>query len=188
MLYSREIPKDPVSITFSNNYTETLVPEDNLGTSVFKLTDNQTNATTQYLPFSISSAKLSEASSFAIAAKGFETQVFPIQDKAFIVPSLTRVADGIVSITIAARTDQANFDPSQVSVKISTPIAQPLTLAPKIIRTDMQLEKGASPLKDIGYWSGTIATESPTGAVSATLLSGEDVIDTLLLDAGVAGW
>ncbi|KAI0848785.1 heme peroxidase [Daldinia vernicosa] len=188
MLYSGEIPKDPVSMTFSNNYTETLVPEDNLGTSVFKLTDSQTNATTQYLPFSISSTKLSEASSFAIAANGFETQVFSIQDKAFIVPSLTRVADGKVSITIAARTNQADLDLSQVSVRISTPIAQPLTLAPKITRADVQLKKGESPLEDIGYWSGSTAIESPTGAVSATLLSGEDVIDTLLLDAGVAGW
>ncbi|KAG4218197.1 hypothetical protein PC116_g33323 [Phytophthora cactorum] len=165
-----------------------MAPEDNLGTSAFKLNDSQTNATTQYLPFSIPSAKLSGASSFAIAAKGFEIQSFPIQDKAFIIPSLTRFADGTVSITVAARTDRDDFDPSQIFVKVSTPVAQPLTLAPKVVRTDVQLGKGESPLEDIDYWSGSVSIESPTGAVSVTLLSGEDVIDTLLLDAGVAGW
>ncbi|KAK6953312.1 hypothetical protein Daesc_005614 [Daldinia eschscholtzii] len=188
MLYAGEVSKDPVSITFSNSHTEIMAPEDNLGTSAFKLNDSQTNATTQYLPFSIPSAKLSGASSFAIAAKGFEIQSFPIQDKAFIIPSLTRFADGTVSITVAARTDRDDFDPSQIFVKVSTPVAQPLTLAPKVVRTDVQLGKGESPLEDIDYWSGSVSIESPTGAVSVTLLSGEDVIDTLLLDAGVAGW
>ncbi|KAI8960358.1 heme peroxidase [Daldinia sp. FL1419] len=188
MLYAGEVSKDPVSIAFSNNYTETLVPEENLGISAFKLNGSQTNATAQYLPFSIPSTALSGASFFSIAAKAFETQVFPIQDKAFIVPSLARIADGAVSITVAAKTDQDDFDGSQVSVKISTPIAQPLTLAPKIAQTDVQLEKGESPLKDVDYWSGSAVIESPTGAVSVTLFSGENVVDTLLLDAGVAGW
>ncbi|KAI2471093.1 heme peroxidase [Annulohypoxylon bovei var. microspora] len=188
VLYTGEVSDDPISITFSNGYTETLIPEGILGISAFKLSNSQTNATTQYSPFSISSANLSEASSFAVAATGIKTQVFQIQDEAFIVPSLTRVADGIVSITVAARSNQTDFDPSKMSVKVATPIAQPLTLAPKVVRTDVQLEGGASPLDDIGYWSGSVAIGNPTGAVSVSLLSGENIIDMLLLDAGVAGW
>ncbi|KAI0114586.1 heme peroxidase [Hypoxylon sp. NC0597] len=159
-----------------------------LGISAFKLAGSQTNATAQYSPFSIPSGSLSGALSFTVAATGFEAQTFQIQDKAFIVPSLTSVADGKVSVTVAARTNQPDFDISQVSVRVAIPIAQPLTLAPKIARTDVQLEEGQSPLTDIGYWTGSTTIENPTGAVSVTLLSGEDVIDTLLLGAGVAGW
>ncbi|KAI1098351.1 heme peroxidase [Jackrogersella minutella] len=188
VLYTGEVSDGPVSITFSNGYTEDLVPEEELGISAFRLTDSQTNATAQYSPFSISSAKLSGASWFTVTTTGIETQLFQIQDKAFIIPSLTRVEDATVSITVAARTYQPGFDLSQVSVRVATPITQPLTLAPKIVRTDVQLEEGESPLNDIGYWFGSTTIEKPTGAVSVTLLSGEDIVDTLLLDAGVAGW
>ncbi|KAI1136418.1 heme peroxidase [Hypoxylon sp. FL0543] len=188
VLYAGEVSAEAVSITFSNGHAETLVPEENLGISAFKLAGSQTNATSQYSPFSILSAILSGASSFTVAASGFEAQTFLIQDKAFIVPSLTSVGDGKIIITVAARTDQPDFDASNISVKVATPIAQPLTLAPKIIRTDVQLEQGQSPLTNIGYWTGSAAIDNPTGAVSVTLLSGEDVIDTLLLNAGVAGW
>lgn len=188
VLYTGEVSDNPISITFSNGYTETLVPEEDLGISAFKLSNSQTNATTQYSPFSISGSSLSGASSFSVAATGMETQTFQIQDKAFIAPSLTHIADGTVSVTVAARTNQTDLDPSKLSLKVATPIAQPLTLAPKIVQSDVQLEGAASPLENIGYWTGSIAIEEPTGAVSVSLLSGEDVIDTLLLDAGVAGW
>ncbi|KAI0880494.1 heme peroxidase [Annulohypoxylon maeteangense] len=188
VLYTGAVSDDPISITFSNGYTETLVPEENLGISAFKLSNSQTNATTQYSHFSISSGNVSGASSFAVVAMGIETQVFQIQDKAFVVPSLTQVADRTVSITVAARNNQINFDPSQMSLKVATPIAQPLTLAPKIVRSDVQLEEGSSPLDNVGYWSGSVAIGNPIGSVSVSLLFGEDVIDTLLLDAGVAGW
>ncbi|KAI2631362.1 heme peroxidase [Hypomontagnella submonticulosa] len=188
LLYAGEIRDNPVSIAFSNGHTETLTPEENLGVSAFRLADSKTNATSQYLPFSISGTSISGISSFTVAARGFEAQTFPIQDKGFIIPSLTHAADGTVSVTVAARTNSPDFDASRVSVKIATPIAQPLTLAPKIVRTDVQLEERESPFDDIGYWIGSAAIESPTGAVSVTLLSGESVIDTLLLDTGVAGW
>ncbi|KAI1385388.1 heme peroxidase [Hypoxylon trugodes] len=189
MLYAGEVSKDPVSITFSNGYTETLTPEEELGISAFKLAGSQINATSGYFPFSVSSASVSGASSFTVTAKGFEAQNFQIQDAAFVVPNLTRVADGAASITVAARTNRTDLDPSQLSIKITTPVLQPLTLAPKIVRTDVSLEKGESPLSDISYLTGSAAIGGdPTGAISVTLLSGEDVIDTLLLDVGVAGW
>ncbi|OTA99479.1 hypothetical protein M426DRAFT_67718 [Hypoxylon sp. CI-4A] len=179
---------DPVPVTFSNNHTETLAPEENLGISAFKLDGSETNATTQYLPLSVSSSDISGATSFTVAPAGLEAQTFEIQDNAFVVPSLTRIADGTLSVTVAARTNRAEFDPAKVSVKIATPLAQPLTLTPTIVRTNVPLKEGESPLADFGYWSGSAAVENPTGAVSVTLLSGEDVVDTLLLDAGVAGW
>ncbi|KAL7619794.1 hypothetical protein AAE478_010337 [Parahypoxylon ruwenzoriense] len=188
LLHEGEIPEDPVSISFSNGYAEALVPEEGVGTSAFKLAGSQTNATTQFLPFSIASSRLSGASSFTVLAAGFEAQAFQIQDAAFILPSLSHVADGTASVVVAARTNRPGFDASQLSVKIATPVAQPLTLTPKIVRSDIDLIEGQNPLSNIGYWSGSVAIEAPTGAVSVTLLSGEDVIDTLLLDAGVAGW
>ncbi|KAI1207825.1 heme peroxidase [Annulohypoxylon truncatum] len=188
VLYTGEASDGPISITFSNGYTETLVPEENLGISAFKLSNSQTNTTTQYFPFSISSGNLSGVSSFAVTATGIENQEFQIQDKAFIVPSLSGVADGAVSVTVAARTNQPNFDPSKMLLKVATPIAQLLTLAPKVGRSDVQLLSVASPSENIGYWSGSVAIEKPTGAVSVSLLSGGDVIDILLLDSGVAGW
>ncbi|KAI0165287.1 heme peroxidase [Hypoxylon sp. FL1284] len=188
MLYAGEISDGPVSITFSNGYTESLVPEDGLGTSVFKLTDAHTNATTQYFPFSISRSTLIGVTSFTVAAEGFEPQDFDIQDAAFILPSLSSIdtANGLVSVTLAA--GRSGSDPSQLSIQIATPILQPLTLVPKIERTAVQLAEVQSPFRDIGYWSGSAAVEQPTGAVSVTLLSSGTVVDTLLLDAGVAGW
>lgn len=190
MLHTGEIPSDPVSVTFSNGYTESLVPEEGLGTSAFKLTDAQTNATTQYFAFSIPGSNLSGSTSFTVAAEGFEAQDFEIQDAAFILPSLSSVdvTAGTVSITLAARSDASDFDPSQLSIEVATPVLQPLTLTPKIVRTAVQLAEVESPVTGIGYWSGSAAIEPPTGAVSVTLLSSGKVIDTLLLDAGVAGW
>lgn len=190
MLYADEIRNEPVSVTFSNSYTESLVAEEGLGTSAFKLSDAQTNAATQYFLFSIPSSSVAGATSFTVAAEGFEAQVFEIQDAAFIVPSLSYadVAKGTVSITLAARNDEPDFDPSQLSVEIATPVLQPLTLAPKIVRAAVQVAEVDSPFHDIGYWSGSTAIEPPTGAVSVTLLSSGKVVDTLLLDASVAGW
>ncbi|OTA96545.1 hypothetical protein M434DRAFT_373620 [Hypoxylon sp. CO27-5] len=181
----------PINVTWDVTSDNQLVLSGkirSLGISAFKLAGSQTNATAQYSPFSIPSTSLSGTSSFTVAATGFEAQTFQIQDKAFIVPSLTSVADGKVSVTVAVRTNQPDFDTSQVSVKVATPIAQPLTLAPKIVRANVQLEEGQSPLTNISYWTGSTIIVNPTGAVSVTLLSGEDVIDTLLLGAGVAGW
>lgn len=190
MLYTGEIPNEPISITFSNDYTETLVPEQELGISVFKLTDAQTNATTQYLPFSIPSTSLTGASSFTVTPTAIEAQTFEIQDTAFIVPSLSQVdvATGFVNITLAARNDGPDFNSSQLSVKVAAPMTQQLTLAPKIARTTLRLTEIESPFNGIGYWTGSTAIETPTGAVSATLLYSGQVVDTLLLDAGVAGW
>ncbi|KAI1763527.1 heme peroxidase [Hypoxylon sp. FL1150] len=190
LLYAGELPSDPIFVTFSNGYTKSLVPEEGLGASAFKLTDAQINATTQYFAFSIPSSHLTGSTSFTVAAEGFEAQDFAIQDAAFILPSLSSAdaAKGTASITLAARNDASDFDPSQLSIEVATPVLQPLTLTPKIVRTAVQLTEVESPVTGIGYWSGSTAIEPPTGAVSFTLLSSGKVVDTLLLDAGVAGW
>lgn len=188
LLYPGEVSSDPVSITFSNGYTEMLVPEDGLGTSAFRLADSQANATARYLSFSIQSTNLLEASSFTIATNGFEPQVCQIQDEGFVIPSMTNLDNGKVSVTVATRIGNIDFDASQLAVEIGAPVAQPLTLVPKIIRTVVNLGEVESPVSNLRYWSGSAVIEAPTGAVSVGLLYKGDVIDILLLDAAVAGW
>ncbi|KAI2616801.1 heme peroxidase [Hypoxylon sp. NC1633] len=188
VLYADEILGDSVSVTFSNGYAETLVSEEDTGSSAFKLKDSQTGATTQYFRFSIPSTSISGASSFTVTARGFEAQVFQIQSQGFVLPSLTKVVNNTITVTVAARTDDPDFDPSLLSVRVATPITQPLTLAPKVVRTAVHLAEVAGPLKGIGYWTGSAAIETPTGAVSVTMLHGVDVVDNLLVNAAVAGW
>ncbi|KAI1076004.1 heme peroxidase [Whalleya microplaca] len=188
LLHAGQISEDPATITFSNGYRETLNPEPETGSSAFKLGPDGLNATALFFPFSIPSSNLSGATDFTISAPGFETQTFAIQDSAFIVPSLTRVSGSSVSVTVAARKNGTDFDSSQLAMKVRTPVTQPLTLGPRVLDADLQLEQAESPLSDFGYWSGTAAIGTSTGAVSVTLLSGEEVVDRLLLGAGVAGW
>ncbi|KAI0008237.1 heme peroxidase [Xylariaceae sp. FL0662B] len=188
LLHAGPIPKGRATITFSNGYQEILDPEPETGFSAFKLGADGVNATTQFLPFSVPSSRVSGARDLAISAPGFETQIFAIQDNAFIVPSLTRVSDDTISITLAARRNNTDLDPSQLTVKVATPVTQLLTLGPRILDTDLKLEQAESPLSDFSYWSGSALIGTPTGDVSVTVLSGDEVVDRLLLDAGVAGW
>ncbi|KAI0407977.1 heme peroxidase [Xylaria palmicola] len=166
-----------VSIAFSNGYKETLAFETETGTSVF--------GETQFARFAIDRSRISGASSFSVAAEGLQPQKFDLQDDHFIVPSLTAIRGASVTVTIAVRT---GTPASGLSADIAVPVAQPLTLGPKVRSAEVKLEKGPAGPRGFALWQGTIDVEQPTGAVSIRLVRDGKTLDTILLSGGVAGW
>ncbi|CAJ2508892.1 Uu.00g139180.m01.CDS01 [Anthostomella pinea] len=169
-----------VTISFSNGYSEVVKVENATGVSIFGVT--------QYAPFSIDGSKITDASSFTVLTDGLETAAFDIQDRAFIVPGLTEITGNTVFVTIAADANRDDFDASKLTVRVATPITQPLTLGPRMAFSDVQLEAAGGSLGDVRYWSGVVVVDQPVGAVSVRLSYGEEPLDIMLLDAGVAGW
>ncbi|KAI0485738.1 heme peroxidase [Xylaria cf. heliscus] len=168
-----------VTIVFSNGYKETLSTENATGTSVF--------GSTQFAPFIIDHSRISGSSSFSIVARGLEAEKFDIQDDYSIVPSLSTVEDGgtSVKVTIAVRKGAKD---SGLSARITVPTTQPLTLGPKISSAEITLRKVSGGPSGFVLWQGNADIQQPTGAVSIRLARDGEILDTLLLDGGVAGW
>ncbi|KAI1311710.1 heme peroxidase [Xylaria venustula] len=169
----------PVRLVFSNGYSKTLTFENATGTSV--------HGTTSYAPFAIPHAKLAGVSSFSVLTHNNTTSAeFAIQDDYAIAPSQSSTSGTSVKVTVAVR-DGA--DASNLSIKLTVPTLQPLTLGPKITSAGIELAKGAG-TGPSGYtlWQGTATVERPTGAVSVRLVKDGETLDTLLLSGGVAGW
>ncbi|KAI1281712.1 heme peroxidase [Xylaria sp. FL0933] len=166
-----------ISIVFSNGYNETLTLEDSTGTSVF--------GETQFAPFAIAHSKIHKSTSFSVVALGLETNHFEIQDDYTIVPSLSSAEGASVKVTIAVR-DGA--DDAGLSALATVPTLQPLTLGPKMTSAEIELTKGAAGPSGFRLWQGDATVEKPTGAVSVRLVRDGETLDTLLLDAGIAGW
>lgn len=186
-----------VSIAFANGYEETLTFEEEVGKSVF--------GKTRYAPFTIDREKVVGSASFTITTAAGAVETFSIRDDYFIVPSQTTIsstggASSQVSVTIAVRD---GMEMSNLSVRIATPITQPLTLGPRIEVTSVELEpvekegeRENSPVVGFALLRASVdVDERPVGAVSLRLVRGggaekeeEETLDTLLLGAGVAGW
>ncbi|KAI0102417.1 heme peroxidase [Nemania sp. FL0031] len=167
----------PAKIAFSNGYTTPLSFETTTGTSVF--------GTTQFAPFAIDHAHISSSSSFSILGANLPANKFTIQDSSFIVPSLSTVEGTSAKVTIAVKKGAKD---AGLSAQITVPTAQPLTLGPKMVSTSIGLTKAAGGPGGFTFWQGNVDIEQPTGAVSIRLVRDTETLDTLLLDAGVAGW
>jgi hypothetical protein len=103
----------------------------------------------------------------------------------FVVPSKSGVVGSVVNMTVA--TLPGNLADWRVAV--AAPVGQMGTLGPKIIRTGVDMAKLPG-LRD-GYeiWQGSVDLgQSSTGAISVYVSTGRLIVDTLMLDAGVAGW
>lgn len=185
------IPSD-ISLTFSNGYSLILQPEVEEGYSVFESTgtgDNKVYGITKYYPFKINTDIISGSTSFKVSAPSKGTATFPLSHGPFITPSLTTYTNQTAFITIAIPSgEDANLF-GQLSVTATAPVPQPLTLAP-IIQTGQATwqpeftNKGGLVLRTAVYEVG----QKVTGGVGVKLAFGGTVVDTLILDAGVAGW
>jgi hypothetical protein len=165
---------------FSNGYGEPLAFENATGTSVF--------GSTQFAPFAIDHARIGSSSSFSIVSgAGPAAAKFALQDGYFIVPSLSGVDGTAATVTVAVKNGAR--DAGLLSAVITVPAAQPLTLGPKMVSAAIGLTKVAGGPSGFALWQGNADIEQPTGAVSVRLVNGnQETLDTLLMDAGVAGW
>ncbi|KAK5632430.1 hypothetical protein RRF57_008144 [Xylaria bambusicola] len=173
-----------ITLIFSNGYNETLTIEEEIGTSIF--------GEMQFAPFAIAHSKIDGSSSFTVDVGELSTDdnEFAIRDSYIIIPSLSSVISGSsVKVTVAVR-DSANDD-TKSSVLATVPTAQPLTLGPKMVSSKIALEKVVAKtggLAGFTLWEGSADIDQPTGAVSVRLVRDGEMLDTLLLDGGVAGW
>lgn len=163
---------------FSNGYGEALKLDNATGTSVF--------GSTQFAPFAIDHSRIGSSSSFSIVGSGGPAVKFAIQGDHFIVPSLSAVDGTSAKVTVAVRNGARD---AALSALITVPTAQPLTLGPKMVSTAIGLSRVPGGPSGFALWQGNVDIEQPTGAVSVRLVSNsKETLDTLLFDAGVAGW
>ncbi|KAI1132648.1 heme peroxidase [Nemania abortiva] len=164
-------------IAFSNGYSAPLSFSNATGTSVF--------GTTHFAPFTVDHSRITGSSYWTTSGARLSANKFAIQDSYFIVPSLSTVAGVSAKVTIAVKKGAKD---SGLSANITVPTAQPLTLGPKMVSAEIKLSKVAGGPSGFTLWQGNAAIGQPTGAVSVRLVRDAETLDTLLLDAGVAGW
>jgi hypothetical protein len=124
------------------------------------------------------------ATSFSVAG-----QSFPIHSEIFTIPSLTALSKGVLTTTIAIALSRSCGD---FAVEIAAPFSQASSLAPKI--HIKEVGPGAL-VRKAGVFDNYALCEtswqmddSSTGAIAVKVLVGGKVVDTLLVDGGVAGW
>jgi hypothetical protein len=176
----------PPSLIFgiSDHHTE-LIAETQTGSSVFGRSGS-VYGTTSYFPFSLSGPSIRNSTSFSITAPSISKQSFPITSQIFVVPSLTTISGSTLNTTVAVPASSSCDD---LAVRIAAPFTQPRTLAPKI--GDMEIDLGVLSGQKDGYTFCHGVRELgnvPTGMVTIKLSAGGHVIDTLLVNGGVAGW
>ncbi|KAI0414045.1 heme peroxidase [Xylaria grammica] len=178
------------TISFSNGHSTPLTFE--------PLTGHSVHGTAYYGSFTALHTSISNATSFRVLTAQIppstapSSSSFAIQSTYAILPSQTTFSpsSSTINLTVAVRAGAATTD---LSAHITAPVAQPLTLGPGLRAAEVELEKGGEGEEagPSGYalWRGSVdLEEAPTGAVSVRLVRGGETLDTLLLDAGVAGW
>jgi hypothetical protein len=174
----------PRSLTLSlPNNDIALAAEAETGTSVFGRSGGDYGTTT-YFPFSFSGDTIGNATSFSAGG-----QSFPINGEIFIVPSLTSLSDRTLNATIATL---ASASCDNLALHIAAPFPQAGSLAPRI--STKEIGPGTL-VRKTGLVDGYTICETSlqldglsTGAIVIKASIGGKVIDSLLVDRGVAGW
>ncbi|KAH8675275.1 heme peroxidase [Xylariales sp. PMI_506] len=192
VLKPAQVPASAIAITVGGQKLQ-LHPESSTGSTVFEssgINDTATYGVTYYYSFSVAGANLTDASSFAVTAGRQAEGEFPISWGSFVVPSLTTTDGQVVNFTVAVPETEQDPISSGLEVTVTSPVLQPLTLAPKIVKGTGTFAAEATGTKDgLTLWSGSYDVgQAVTGAITVTLSREGQVLDTLLLGAGVAGW
>jgi hypothetical protein len=160
-----------------------LAAEAETGTSVFGRSGGDYGTTT-YFPFSLSGDTVRNLTSFSAGG-----QSFPIDSETFIVPSLTSLLDRTLNATIATL---ASASCDNLALHIAAPFPRAGSLAPRI--STKEIGPGAL-VQKTGLVDGYTICETSlqldglsTGAIVIKASIGGKVIDSLLVDRGVAGW
>ncbi|KAI5863708.1 hypothetical protein GGS23DRAFT_511082 [Durotheca rogersii] len=118
-----------------------------LGTSAFELTNGRADTATQY--FSPSRRRVAGywgCRRLLRSQQAWTHGYSRPKHAAFIVPSLSYVVDGTASITVAARNDRSSSDLTNLPISVAAPVAQPVTLAAKIVRVGVDLVEEQGPV------------------------------------------
>ncbi|RMZ68046.1 WSC domain-containing [Pyrenophora seminiperda CCB06] len=161
-----------------------LTAEAETGQSVFGRGSSGYGVTT-YFPFSLSKSSIKKVTSFSVSGAGVQ-QKFPIGSPSFVVPSLTALEGKSVNVTVAV---PASDLCDELTVRIAAPFPQPGTLAPKV---DEKIVSVSQAIKKSDGYKLCVGTELldklPTGLLVVRALKGQTIVDTLLVDGGMAGW
>ncbi|KAK8088521.1 heme peroxidase [Apiospora hydei] len=172
-------------VTFSSgDLVTSLSPEPEKRYTAYGMSD------TYFYPFSIPGSAIGDATSFTVSGDNLTTQTFPISraGQTFFVPSMSTATGTSASFTVASSTD-SGLGEERLAVQVAAPVAQPLTLAPKIVTATVNLIKAEDTKSGFQFWKGSYDVyQQVTGAISLTLTQGGETLDHLLLGAGVAGW
>jgi hypothetical protein len=174
----------PKSLTLSISGSDIeLDAEIKTGMSVFGRSELDYGTTT-YFPFSISEDTIRNATSFRVGSQSFQ-----IDSQTFIVPSLTALSDDKLNTTIATL---AFASCGELGIHIAAPFPQVGTLAPKIsVKTiaPSALVRKADSVDGYTLCQTSLQLDNlPLGAIVVKGFIGGKVVDSLLVDRGVAGW
>ncbi|KAK6842959.1 hypothetical protein PG987_003819 [Apiospora arundinis] len=182
----RGAPSITNAITFSAGSFATLLhPEPETGSTAYGKSD------LFFYPFAIPSTDVGNATSFTVSGDSLTAQTLPISQlgQPFFVPSMSTATGSSVSFTVASAAAGHDTGEQDMVVRIAAPVAQPLTLAPKVVTGAVNLttEDAKSGFR---LWKGSYDVQQPvTGSISLTLYTQDDgALDHLLLSAGVARW
>ncbi|KAK6062754.1 WSC domain-containing protein [Seiridium cupressi] len=183
-------PSDVVTIGLASQ-TLQLDAEEEEGLTVFSgIESNNTRVygATRYYPFSMVVSGLTDVTSFQVSAGGLN-DTFPISQGSFFIPSATTSDGQHVVFEVAVPESQIETLSADLVVRIAVPVPQPLTLAPLLIEGVGTWTSKSGIRGQYRSWTGTYDIgHQATGAISLKLLQGQSVLDTLLINAGVAGW
>ncbi|KAK9419588.1 putative Heme peroxidase [Seiridium unicorne] len=183
-------PSDVVTIGLASQ-TLQLDAEEEEGLTVFSgIESNHTRVygATRYYPFSMVVSGLTDVTSFQISAGGLN-YTFPISQGSFFIPSATTSDGQHVVFEVAVPESQIEALSADLAVRIAVPVPQPLALAPLLIEGVGTWTSKSGIRGQYRSWTGTYDIgHQATGAISLNPLQGQSVLDTLLINAGVAGW
>ncbi|KAK8055732.1 hypothetical protein PG993_000959 [Apiospora rasikravindrae] len=144
---------------------------------------------TYFYPFAIPGSAIADATSFTVAGDSLTAQTFPItrQGQPFLVPRMSTATGSSTSFTVASAADSGLEE--GMTVEVTAPVEQPLTLAPKVVTAVVNLTMTEDVKPGFRFWKGSYDVhQQVTGAIGLTLTQGGEALDHLLLGAGLAGW
>ncbi|CAE7187138.1 heme peroxidase protein [Pyrenophora teres f. teres] len=140
---------------------------------------------TTYFPFSVSGASTRNVTSFSVSGSGVQ-QTFPISSQSFVVPSLTSLERTSLNVTVAISASSSCDD---LTVHIAAPFPQLGTLAPKMREDHISMSAAEKEFDGYKLCMGTeLLDKSPTGLLIVEALIRETIVDSLLVNGGMAGW
>jgi hypothetical protein len=165
-----------------SDYSTELVAEAATGSSVFGRSGS-TYATLTYFPFTTSGAHIRDADSFSVVTASEEEHSYNITSHTFVVPSWTTLSSTALNVTVASSSCDG------LEVQVAAPFTQMGTLAPRIKDSGVAVRQVAGDVDGYAICNGLLGLDHvPTGLVAVKAVVGGEVVDTLMVNGGAAGW
>lgn len=125
------------------------------------------------------------ASYIEIHVSGSDNHTVHVQNRVFVVPSMTQINGSLLEVTVACQDSALS-----IHVDVAAPTGQHGSLGPRIDRRGIGATRAthvAVPGYDLWQASLDLGVQV-TGAVAINAVAGGRVEDVLYLNSGVAGW